>query len=49
MSQASTKRIRKVGGNGDFGIYLEEAIDGLGTGKDMGTKLCFQKLNLAAV
>lgn len=30
-------------------FFWQEAIDGLGVGKDMGKKLCFQKLNLTAL
>lgn len=38
----------KVGGNRDFGFVWQEAINGLGAGKDVGMKLCIPKFNLAA-
>lgn len=38
-----------VGGRGTLAFILQEAIDGVGAGKDVDVKLCFQKLNLAAV
>lgn len=33
---------------GTLGFIWQEAIDGLDAGKDVGRKLRFQKLNLAA-
>lgn len=32
-----------------LGFFWQEAVDGLGVGKDMGMKLCFQKLNPTAL
>lgn len=48
VSQTNRKKMKNVGGNRGFGFVWQEAIGGLGDGKDVGMKLYILKLNLAA-